>query len=183
LNKAPLNWRHLKTHDFTRRSNFPPGHNYRNEPFFTESQAKLSSSPNKNLKAVVISVGKKGYENRESRVEIQNSSGKTFRRKSFASHDEAHGRGIGHAERTVDGQFFVFNTESSGGHQPWHYETYFYSRRKNRFYRLDDYVGPVTSDFILEEPTTVKATRFNFKASNEKEPVAVRLEKLSGRIQ
>jgi len=86
--------------------------------------------------------------------------------------------GVIHTEWTVDGRFFVFNTESSGGHQPWHLATYFYSRGENKFYSLDDFVGPVTSDFILEGRNSVKTTRLNFKANNEKEPVTVKLSKL-----
>jgi hypothetical protein len=138
-------------------------------------------SPDKSLRAMVIPVGKGGDEGTESRIEIRNAYGKTLRWKSFASYDGEHGMGVGHAEWTADGLFFVFNVESSGGHQPWHCGIYFYNRSENRFYSLDDYIGPVTSDFTIEGRNVVKTTRFNFEAKNEKERISVNLSKLTAR--
>jgi hypothetical protein len=112
--------------------------------------------------AVIIPVGKKGNEGTESRVEIRSATGETLGWKSVASYDGEHGIGVNHAEWTADGQFFVFNVASSAGHQPWRRATYFYSRDENRFHSLDDYIGPVTSDFTIEERNVVKTTRFNF---------------------
>jgi hypothetical protein len=147
-----------------------------------EAQTPLHSSPDKSLRAIIIPVGKKGYEGTESRIEIRSASGKTLRWKSFASYDGEHGMGVNHAEWTSNSLFFVFNVDSSGGHQPWRQATYFYSRSENRFYSLDDYIGPVTSDFTLEGRDVLKTTRFNFQAKNEKEPVRVNLVRLtSGR--
>jgi hypothetical protein len=48
---------------------------------------------------------------------------------------------------------------SSGGHQPWHLPTYVYSRRDNRVYSLEAYVGPVTSAFELIGKGRVLVTR------------------------
>ena len=147
-----------------------------------EAQTTVHSSPDKSLRAIIIPVGKKGYEGTESRIEIRSASGETLRWKSFASYDGGHGMGVNHAEWTPNSLFFVFNVDSSGGHQPWRRATYFYSRSENRFYSLDDYIGPVTSDFSLEGRGVLKTTRFNFQAKNEKEPVRVNLARLrSGR--
>ena len=44
---------------------------------------------------------------------------------------------------------------------------------------LDDYIGPVTSDFTMEGRNVLKTTRFNFEAKNEKEPVRVNLGRLT----
>jgi hypothetical protein len=145
------------------------------------AQTAIHSSPDKSLRAIILPVGKKGYEGTESRIEIRSSSGKTLRWKSFASYDGEHGMGVNHAEWTPNSLFFVFNVGSSGGHQPWHSATYFYSRSENRFYSLDDYIGPVTSDFTIEGRNVLKTTRFNFQAKNEKEPVRVNLYKLMAR--
>ena len=142
------------------------------------AQTTAHSSPDKSLRAIIIPVGKKGYEATESRIEIRSSSGKTLRWKSFASYDAEHGMGVNHAEWTPNSLFFVFNVGSSGGHQPWHSATYFYSRSENRFYSLDNYIGPVTSDFTIEGRDVLKMTRFNFQAKNEKEPVRVNLARL-----
>ena len=142
------------------------------------SQGKSYGSPDKSLSAVIIPVGMKGYETYESRVEIRTSAGRLLRWRSFASPGHNHGEGVGHVQWSADGQFFVFNTFSSGGHQPWHTATYFYSRRANKFYSLDAFVGSITSDFNLEDLSTVVTTRFNFDKNEEKEPVRVRLAKL-----
>jgi len=130
------------------------------------------------LRVVVVPVGKKGFEDQESRVEIRRNS-RLLRWRSFSSSDGEHGRGVAHAAWTSDGQFFVFNTYSSGGHQPWNLATYFYSLRENRFYSLDNFVGPITSDFILEGRNTISTTRFNFVANEDKERVRIRLSHLA----
>jgi hypothetical protein len=147
-------------------------------PHFAGAQTTVHSSPDKSLRAVIIPAGKKGNEETESRVEIRSATGETLRWKSFTSCDGEHGMEVNHADWTADSQFFVFNVDSSGGHQPWHLGTYFYNRSENRFYSLDDYIGPVTSDFTIEGRNVVKTTRFNFEAKNEREPVRVDLGRL-----
>jgi hypothetical protein len=142
------------------------------------AQTKMIRSPDKTLKAVIIPVGKKGFVETESRVEICNVDGMLLRWRSFASNDGEHGFGVVHGEWTADSQFFVFNVSSSGGHMPWNTAIYFYSRVNGKFYHLDKYIGPVTSDFELEGQHTLKTTRYNFKENQEKEPVRVRLRKL-----
>ncbi len=117
------------------------------------AQTKSFDSPNKTTRAVIIPVGAKGYEAYESRVDIRSASGRLLRRKSFQSRDHNHGEGVAHAEWTADGRIFVFNTFSSGGHQPWHWFTYIYSVRTNRFYSLDSRVRAITSDFKLSGDT------------------------------
>jgi hypothetical protein len=145
---------------------------------FAQKQNKTYYSPNKGLRAIVIPVGNKGFEVQESRIEIRDGTGKLLRWRSFVSSDGEHGRGVNHAEWTADGQFFIFNAPSSGRHQPWNLAAYFYSRRNNRFYSLDHYIGPVTSDFKLEGRSAIKTTRMNFQKGDEKEAVTVRLEKV-----
>jgi hypothetical protein len=139
------------------------------------AQAKSFDSPNKTTRAVIIPVGAKGYEAYESRVDIRSASGRLLRRKSFQSRDHNHGEGVGHAEWTADGRFFVFNTNSSGGHQPWHVATYVYSVGSNRFYGVDSVAGPITSDFTLRGETLV-TTRMGAIA-DEKVPITIRLSR------
>jgi len=117
------------------------------------AQTKSFDSPNKTTRAVIIPVGAKGYEASESRVDIRSASGRLLRRKSFQSRHHNHGEGVAHAEWTADGRIFVFNTNSSGGHQPWHWFSYIYSVRTNRFYNLDSRVRAITSDFKLSGDT------------------------------
>ena len=142
------------------------------------AQSSFFASPGGGLIARVIPAGKKGSENRESRIEIRRANGRLIRQRSFASTDGNHGRSIVHAAWTSDGQFFVFNTSSSGGHQPWNEATYFYSRVQNRIYSLDSFLGPVTSDFTLRERSTIVTTRLNSATNNEKDRVTVRLARL-----
>jgi hypothetical protein len=117
------------------------------------AQTKSFDSPNKTTRAAIIPVGGKGYEAYESRVDIRSASGRLLRRKSFQSRDHNHGEGVAHAEWTADGRIFVFNTFSSGGHQPWHWFTYIYSVRTNKFYSVDSRVRAITSDFKLSGDT------------------------------
>src|SRR6184192_3665946 len=119
------------------------------------AQTRTYESPRKIIRALIVPVGARGFATYESRVELRSSSGALLRSKSFASRDHNHGEGVGHAEWTAEGRFFVFNTNSSGGHQPWHVTTYVYSVRSNRFYSVDSLAGPITSDFILRGETLV----------------------------
>ncbi len=139
------------------------------------AQSKVYKSPHKELQVLIIPVGEKGDEAYESRIEIRTSRGRLMRQRSFASQDHNHGEGVGHAEWTSDGQFFVFNTFSSGGHQPWHVATYFYRVKDNRVYSFDMFVGSITSDFTLEGRDTLVTTRFDFDKKKEKEPVRIKL--------
>jgi hypothetical protein len=110
----------------------------------SSGQTKSFVSPHKGIRALIVSVG------RESRVEIRSRLGSLLRRKDFTSPDRSHGEGIIHAQWTTDGRFFVFTTESSGGHQPWHVATYFYAAGRNRFYSVDSIAGAILSDFVLD---------------------------------
>ncbi len=149
----------------------------------TQSQ-DVYTSPDSALRVRIVPAGKfQGYERYESRVEISNRRGSLLYTRSYASADGNHGEGVGHAEWSGDSQFFVFNTSSSGGHQPWHLPTYFYSRRANRVYRLDDFVGPVTTDFVLRAPDVIEAKRLDTEDHTDMDglPVTARLSKVSRR--
>jgi hypothetical protein len=145
------------------------------------AQNRIYPSPDQRLRAVIIPVGRKGFEALESRIEIRDAGGRLLRWRSFASADGEHGRVLRRAEWTADGQFFVFNADSSGGHQPWNLPIFFYSRSENRFYSLDGSAGPITSDFSLDGRNTVVTTRFNFEKNEGKEAIRVRLQSLRGR--
>ena len=77
--------------------------------------------------------------------------------KSFKSSDGEHGRNVAKSSWTPNSRFFVFSTASSGGHSPWHWQTYFYDRKTNSFKELDDYTGPIIKkDFKVSAPDVVK---------------------------
>ena len=81
----------------------------------------------------------------ESRLEIRKVNGSLLLRRIFASADCEHGMAAEYGAWTSDGRFFVFNAQSTGGHQPWHWPIYFYSRRDNKVRNLDIYVGAIVA--------------------------------------
>jgi hypothetical protein len=89
----------------------------------------------------------------EDRLAIFRRNDALIFRKDFLSSDCEHGDVILRGEWSADSQFFVFNVESTGGHQPGHRPVFFYSRRENKLYRLENYVGYIVAqDFTLEGP-------------------------------
>lgn len=99
----------------------------------------------------------------ESRVLFYSSGNENLCSLDFSSSDREHGFGVLKAAWTPDEQYFVFSLASSGGHQPWHKPTLFYSLQAKVIYTLDAYTkGPGISkgDFALEPPNTVVTTVF-----------------------
>src|SRR5690349_10686999 len=135
-------------------------------------QTKSYVSAHNEIHALVVPVGT------ESRVEVRSSAGLLLRRKDLTSRDQQHGERVDHVEWTADGRFLVFNTSSSGGHQPWHVATYFYSVDRNRFYSLDATVGAIVSDFALHGDV-LTTTRLG-ATPEERKPVTVFLHQRDG---
>ncbi len=116
------------------------------------------TSPDQQLRACVLSVGR--HPNppfNESRVEIRDMTGTVLATKDFKSPDGEHGRNVQKAEWSPDSQFFVFSTASSGGHSPWHWQTYFYDRKQKLSKELDDFTGPIIKrNFKLSAPDWIE---------------------------
>jgi hypothetical protein len=116
------------------------------------------TSPDQQLRACVLSVGT--HPNppfNESRVEIRSMNGPVLATKDFKSPDGEHGRNVQKMEWSPDSQFFVFSTASSGGHSPWHWQTYFYDRKRKTFKEVDDFTGPVIKrNFKLTAPDWIE---------------------------
>jgi hypothetical protein len=58
-----------------------------------------------------------------------------------------------------DSRFLVLCSESAGGHSPWHFNSYFWSRDDRKFPSIDFRAGPVVSDelrFTAPHNLTVK---------------------------
>jgi len=116
----------------------------------------IYASPDGKLKAYIISVGKKNYGTGESRIEILNIKNDILVSKSYESEDGEHGLGVEHSQWTPDSEYFIFSTSSSGGHQAWHYPTYFYVRKENRIRLLDDYIGSINiPNFRVSKPDII----------------------------
>lgn len=63
------------------------------------------------------------------------------------------GRFISKMLWSPDSQFLALCSESVGGHSPWHFNSYFWSRVDRKFRSVDFRAGPVTSDeFIFAPP-------------------------------
>jgi len=108
-------------------------------------------SPDGTLRAVVVVRGPGG----ESEVEVREGVDILFTRR-YSSSDGQHGFIVQHAEWTPDSRFFVFSLASSGGHQPWHFPTFFYSRRVNKIEALEPHTGAVAEpDFRLSAPDII----------------------------
>ena len=141
------------------------------------------TSPDQQLRACVLSVGK--HPNppfNESRVEIRNMKGMVLATKDFKSPDGEHGRNVQKREWSPDSQFFVFNVESTGGHQPGHLPVNFYSRRDHKLYLLEHFVGYITSqDFALKAPDVLKTRSQKLPGASEDVPLAVSLSRIVGR--
>lgn len=116
------------------------------------------TSPDQKLKACVLSVGRHPRPPfNESKIEIHDMKGTVLATKDFKSSDGEHGRNAQKTEWSPDSQYFVFSTASSGGHSPWHWQTYFYDRRRNTFKEVDDFTGPVIKrNFELTAPDRIE---------------------------
>lgn len=116
------------------------------------------TSPDQKLRACVLSVGKHPSPPfNESRIEIRDMNGAVLARKDFKSPDGEHGRNVQKAEWSPNSQFFVFSTASSGGHSPWHWQTYFYDRQRKIFKEVDDFTGPIIKrSFKLTAPDWIE---------------------------
>ena len=130
-----------------------------------ELGTKSITSPDGQVRAVLITLAPTtDYGGEESRVEIRDQTSKLLMVKDFSSSDSNHGGVIGDAEWTPDSQFFVFNVESSGGHQPWQSPVWFYSRIDRKLHEILDMLGgrPVLQleppPFQIIAPHSVRVT-------------------------
>ena len=116
------------------------------------------TSSDQKLRACVLSVGKHPKPPfNESRVEIRNMKGNILATEDFKAPDGEHGRNVQKMEWSPDSQFFVFSTASSGGHSPWHWQTYFYDRKAKAFKEVDNFTGPVIKrNFKLTAPDWIE---------------------------
>ena len=113
-------------------------------------------SPDKAVIAVITS-RKVPEATDESRVELISKSGKLLAKHDYFSEDGEHGFGVTKAEWTPDSKFFVYSLESSGGHQAWHSQVCYFSRKSQRILILDDELkdGVMNPKFKIEDPNTV----------------------------
>jgi len=130
------------------------------QPKSAPLKTHIYPSPDSRLRAVFHLAEKTGG---DDVLTISTSSGKRISWQSFSS-DENHGRLFVRGSWTPDSQFFVWSMENAGGHSPWNWPTFFFSRRSRMISQLDRYVGGITSsDFTIRAPDVVQGTRLERK--------------------
>jgi hypothetical protein len=99
-----------------------------------------------------------GHAAYESKIEFYSVENRVLCTLDYSSEDGQHGFGVMKAAWTPDNKYFVFSLTSSGGHQPWHAPTFFYSVGDSEIHSLDSYVeaaGISKGDFTLKSPNIV----------------------------
>jgi hypothetical protein len=89
------------------------------------------------LRAVVVYYNPRGYGTGESRVDIRDRRGRLVSSQDY-SDGGTQGFAVNRGAWTPNSRYFVFTMQSAGGHQPWHFDTHFYSRRHRRFGDLEE---------------------------------------------
>jgi hypothetical protein len=113
-------------------------------------------SPDNKYRAIVVPLPKASYGSGESKIEIH-SKDAVVSSVSYSSEDGEHGFGVERAAWSPDSKFFVYNMSSSGGHQAWHFPTYFVSVSDFKTRYLDDYVGSITQpEFTFTPPDRIQ---------------------------
>jgi hypothetical protein len=138
-------------------------------------------SPDKSLVATIEPFLKTKGKAVENVISIVKGDGTVLAKMDFRSHDKEHGYIIDKIQWTVDSNFLVFSTYSSGGHQPWHVPTFFFARSDNKIRSIDDLLGPVLdSDFEISSTNILKVL-IQDKNSQKEKAVSVNLSEMINR--
>ena len=142
-------------------------------PFCLRASSKKEFKAKDGSRVVILPIDKlSGHGDSESRIEFYSPQNQLLCALDYSSEDSEHGFGVAKAAWTPDNKYFVFSLTSSGGHQPWHAPTLFYSLRDNSIRSLDGYVtaeGISKGDFTLQAPNVVLT-----EVSREQQPAPVR---------
>jgi hypothetical protein len=144
-------------------------------------------SPDATLSALVfpVDVDLHATPDMESRIVIQTSEGKLLTSKDYSSASGANGYYVVAAKWSPDAQFFVYSMSSSGGHSPWSFPMWVYSRQKNLIAEFSTMIGnnpTVSGDFTFTGPHTVSATTWEKAGSDNTLPITVNLEDAINKI-
>ena len=143
-------------------------------------QAQTFPSPDGMIHAVVLpsDVDLYGTPDLESRLVFRDTTGKTLTSQDYSSPRGENGYYVVSAKWSPDSQFFVFSLSSSGGHSPWSFPMWVYSRAKNAIVSFSDMIGgnpTLSGDFTFTPPHTIKATTWQMPGSDATMPVTVDL--------
>jgi len=153
------------------------GHDFLNPPRPEGSclaiKPQVYPSPDQALRAIVFPVGMDLHATPdiESRVVIRGNEARLITSKDYSSPRGANGHCVVRAKWSPDSQFFVYSMSSSGGHSPWQFPTWVFSREKERIVSFSDLIGgnpTVSDDFSFTGPHTIKAITWE-KAGSDKQ--------------
>jgi hypothetical protein len=138
-------------------------------------------SPDQSLRAVVfpVDVELHATPDMESRVVIRANDAKLLTSKDYSSPRGANGYYVVHAKWSPDSAFFVYSMSSSGGHSPWSFPTWVYSRQKNVIVSLNQMIGgnpTVSDDFNFSGPHSVTVSTWEKAGSDKQMAIVVDLE-------
>jgi hypothetical protein len=141
---------------------------------------EVHPSPDKALRAVVFPVGMDLHASPdiESRIVIRANGAKLVTSKDFSSPRGTNGYYVVRAAWSPDSQFFVFSMSSSGGHSPWSFPTFVFSRERGAIVSFNDMIGgnpTVSEEFKFSGPHTITATTWEKSGSDKHVPVVVDL--------
>ena len=141
---------------------------------------EVHASPDRAVRAIVYPAGMdlNASPDIESRVVMRGNDAKLLTSRDFASPRGTNGYYVVKAKWSPDSQFFVFTMSSSGGHSPWQFPTWVYSREKNAFISFNAMIAgdPILSDdFQFTGPHTIKAMTWEAAGSDKQVPVVVDL--------
>jgi len=113
-------------------------------------------SPNKSLEARFSQTSPENWRENLGRVVIR-------KRKHVLTEHYFGSRLIARAAWSPDSKFCVFTTVSSGGHSPWHFDSYVFRLSDLSFHYMDDVIGCVINpDFAFEAPSIAVMTIHDF---------------------
>jgi hypothetical protein len=144
-------------------------------------------SPDKALRAIVWPVGMDLHATPdiESRVVIRGDEAKLITSRDYSSPRGANGYYVVRAKWSPDSQFFVYSMSSSGGHSPWQFPTWIFSREQGSIVSFSDMIGgnPIISDdFSFTGPHTIQAVTWEKAGSDKQIPVIVDLAAAIARL-
>jgi hypothetical protein len=114
----------------------------------------------------------------ESRVAFRGKDGRLLNSRSFASARGANGYYVVNGAWSPDSQFFVFSLTSSGGHSPWSFPTWVFSRQTNAIASFNQMIKgrpTLSPDFAFVGPHSVTATTWEKEGSQTQVPITVDL--------
>jgi hypothetical protein len=148
---------------------------------------QVHASPDQALRAIVWPVGMDLHASPdiESRIVIRGADAKLVTSRDFSSPRGANGYYVVRAKWSPDSQFFVFSMSSSGGHSPWSFPTWVFSREKAEIFSLSEMIGgnpTISDDFHFSGPHSLTAITWEKQGSDKQVPVVVDLEKAVGKM-